>query len=114
MAAELGVMAGEDFDSFCNPLEGDSFIIEDWIPTRSIIMMFAPSGSGKGFVAVDIAHAIASEEINEWHGEKVNKHGAVIYMAGEGQNGLRKRCAGFIEYKGISQEKTKLAFIKEA
>ena len=67
MAAELGVMAGEDFDSFCNPLEGDSFIIEDWIPTQSLIMLFAPSGSGKGFIAIDMATAIASQEIKDLH-----------------------------------------------
>lgn len=112
--AKLGRIDSEYLSTFCNPIEDANFLIEGWIPTQSIIMMFAPSGSGKGFVAVDIAHAIASPEIDDWHGKKVNKHGPVVYLAGEGQKGLRKRCAGFTHYKNISKEKTQLAFIKEA
>ena len=114
MAAELGVMAGEDFDSFCNPLEGDSFIIEDWIPTQSLIMLFAPSGSGKGFIAIDMATAIASQEIKDWHGKKIFQHGPVVYLAGEGQKGMRKRCAGLAHHKGIQRKNVKIAILKEA
>ena len=113
-AKELGIMDAEDFDNFCNPLEGDSFIIEDWIPTQSLMMLFAPSGSGKGFIAIDIATSIASKEIDSWHGKKIFQHGPVVYLAGEGQKGMRKRCAGLAQHKGIQRKNVKIAILKEA
>lgn len=114
MAERFGFMDAEYVDTFCKPLPGENFLIEDWIPTQSIMMMFAPSGSGKGFVAVDLAYAIATPEINDWHGKKVLQHGPVVYLAGEGQKGMRKRCCGFKAYKGLKDKSSQLAIIKEA
>ena len=114
MAQNLGIMNAELIDSFCKPLDGDNFLIQDWIPTESMMMMFAPSGSGKGFVAIDLAYAIATPSINEWHGKKVIKHGPVVYLAGEGQKGMRKRCKGFKDYKGLGDNSSQFAIIKEA
>ena len=117
-AQELGILKAESFASFIQPLPGENFLIDGWIPTESMMMMFAPSGSGKGFVAVDLAYAIANSDVEEWHGKKINKHGPVIYLAGEGQKGLRKRFAGIAEYFreifDISPDKTKIGVIKEA
>ena len=114
MAERFGFMDAEYVDTFCNPMPGENFLIEDWIPTQSIMMMFAPSGSGKGFVAVDLAYAIATPEINNWHGKKVLQHGPVVYLAGEGQKGMRKRCCGFKNYKELDDKASQLAIIKEA
>lgn len=114
MAAEFGVMAAEKFESFCTPLEGENFLIQDWLPNKSLTMLFAPSGSGKGFVAIDMAVAIACKKIDTWHGKKITKHGPVVYLAGEGQDGMRKRCAGISNYKGLNRPDIEIAIIKEA
>ena len=117
-AEQLGLLKAESFTSFIQPLPGENFLIDGWIPTESMMMMFAPSGSGKGFVAVDLAYAIANPEVPDWHGKKINKHGPVIYMAGEGQKGLRKRFAGIAEYwrtnANVPINKTRLGVIQEA
>lgn len=54
----------------------------------SLACLFGASGSGKSFVAVDLAASIATGAL--WHAHTVTQ-GAVVYMAGEGHHGLRKR-----------------------
>ena len=112
-AKELGILTGEYITTFSKPAPGGNFLIQNWIPSEALMMLFAPSGSGKGFLAVDIAYAIASPEIDNWHGMKIHKHGPVVYLIGEGQRGARKRCAGYIYYKDIDPAKTEMAFITE-
>jgi len=114
MAKQYGTMAAENFESFCTPLKGENFLIQNWLPNKSLVMLFAPSGSGKGFVAIDMAAAIACKKIETWHGQKITKHGPVVYLAGEGQDGMRKRCAGISDYKGIQRTDIEIAIIKEA
>lgn len=50
--------------------------------------IFGPSGGGKSFVALDMAMAVGTG--SEWNGNKCGK-GAVIYFAGEGHSGLKRR-----------------------
>ena len=113
-AKKLGLMAGTRFIEFCQPLKGSEYLIEDWLPSESLTMLFAPSGSGKGFIVCDMAYAISNPEIREWHGKKIQKHGPVVYVAGEGQRGLRKRFAGLVNYKGISAESTEMLIMTES
>lgn len=73
-------------------------LLEQPAPTRwlvrgvleqdSLACLFGASGSGKSFVAVDLAASIATGAL--WHAHAVAQ-GAVVYMAGEGHHGLRKR-----------------------
>lgn len=112
-AKRLGLLTSSMFIEFCQPLKDSSYLIEDWIPSESLTMLFAPSGSGKGFVVCDLAYAISNPEITDWHGKKIHKHGPVVYVAGEGQRGLRKRFAGLVSYKGYSAELTEMAIITE-
>lgn len=112
-AEELGVVNFEEFETFRQPLESTSWIIEDWLPTESLVMIFASSGSGKSFLTTDMAYAIANPHISEWHGKKILKHGPVVYIAGEGQRGLRKRIAGLVGYTGAKTDGVKMAIIKE-
>jgi len=114
MADKLGNLPRYDFASFCVPPEGTDWLIKDWIPTESQLMMFAPSASGKGFLILDIAYSIACPYILEWHGFPIIKHGPVVYMAGEGQRGLRKRSAGLSNYKNIPRSDVELYFIPMA
>ena len=113
-AKKLGLLSGASFEEFCKPTPGNNWIIQDWLPSESLMMLFAPSGSGKGFVAVDMAFAVACPYINMWHDKKVVEHGDVVYLAGEGQKGLRKRSAGLKHYKNMSGADVKIHFIDEA
>ncbi len=112
-ANRLGILTSSMFKEFCQPLKDSNYLIEDWLPRESLTMLFAPSGSGKGFVVCDLAYAISNPEISDWHGKKIHKHGPVVYVAGEGQRGLRKRFAGLVSHKGYSAELTEMAIITE-
>ena len=113
-AQRLGVMSGSRLLEFCRPTKGKNFIIDDWIPTESMMMLFAPSGSGKGFLVCDMAYAIANPLVEDWHGKKIYKHGSVVYIAGEGQRGMRKRLAGLISHKGVRADKAEMAILTES
>lgn len=62
--------------------------IKKWLPAGSTGMLFGESGVGKSFVAVDIACSIVTGR--QWQGFKTQQ-GNVVYLAGEGNYGLRQR-----------------------
>ena len=113
-AEKLGFMSGEKFSKFCEPSGSNDYLIQGWLPSESLMMLFAPSGSGKGFIALDIAFSVACNAVEDWHGQKVLKHGSVVYLAGEGQRGMKKRCAGLTAYKGINPEEVGITIIRDA
>ena len=112
-AEELGILRSEPFSEFVIPKGGSSWLIDGWIPSEGTVMLFAPSGSGKSFVTIDMAFAVACSEIDEWQGQKILRHGTVIYFAGEGQRGMRKRCAGLAAARGIDPSKVKMHIISD-
>lgn len=61
-------------------------------------LLIGPSGSGKSFVAMQIAFAVAMGE--EFLGRRVRK-GLVCYQAGEGARGLKKRARAIRKSKSI-------------
>ena len=75
------------------------FIIKGLIETESLAQIFGESGSGKSFIALDIAACIASG--TPFHGHEV-KQGAVIYIAGEGHNALKRRLLAWERLSEIS------------
>ena len=108
-AEQLGLLSYEMFSAFCQPVKSPSWLIEDWMPAESLMMLFAPSGSGKGFLMCDIAYAIANPNVTHWHGKRVLSHGPVVYIAAEGQRGMRKRLAGIVYHYGISTDGLQMA-----
>jgi hypothetical protein len=77
----------ESWDSIKDePVE---WLIEDIIPKRSFVALFAPPASYKSFVALDLAEAVATGR--EWMGKAVKQAGVVLYIAGEGHGGLGAR-----------------------
>ena len=64
------------------------WLIKDFVPEGSMAMIYGPPGSGKTFLALDMALHIAHGI--EWH-DKPTIQGSVMYIAGEGVGGLRKR-----------------------
>lgn len=75
----------EDFpDSRAAP----DWVVEDIIETNSLNLIFGDPESGKSLLAIDIACCIASG--TPFHGHPC-KHGRVVYVAGEGESGLKRR-----------------------
>jgi hypothetical protein len=68
------------------------WIIKEWLAAHCVAMIFGPSGAGKSFIALDMACSIASGI--PWQGIKT-KPGVVVYLAGEGNYGIRKRIASW-------------------
>jgi len=66
-------------------------------------MVHGPSGGGKTFAVLDWTLAIASAT-SEWAGNKV-KTGVVVYLAGEGHQGLKGRVAAWKHKKQIKSLK---------
>ena len=88
------------FDDCMKSVEPTKWLIKGYIPEKSLGMMFGPSENGKSFVVIDMIASIACDDIHDWHG-KFLKHGSVIYFAGEGAEGVRKRIKGFALKRGI-------------
>jgi hypothetical protein len=66
------------------------------IPTKSIVVVFGPPKGGKTFSVCDLtmhaAHGL------DWHGCAIPRPMKVVYLAGEGVNGLRVRLKAWIEH----------------
>lgn len=74
------------------------WLIENYLETDALSMVFGPSGGGKSFCVVDMACCVATG--TAWHGMPVKK-GAVFYIAGEGHNGLARRFAAWQKARGV-------------
>ena len=96
LAALLAPSVGEwlidavDFSAQPTPI---AWLIRGWAQAQALMMVHGPSGSGKTFVVLDWCCRMASS-LPDWMGAKV-KHGAVVYLAGEGHHGLRGRLAAW-------------------
>ena len=65
------------------------WLIDGVLPVGAFSALYGPPGSFKSFIALDIAHAIATG--TAWMGREVNEAGAVLYIAGEGFGGIGAR-----------------------
>lgn len=65
------------------------WLIKRTLPLDSIGLLFGDPGTYKSFIALDMAiHCALSRD---WHNLKMKNPGSVIYIAGEGQAGIRDR-----------------------
>jgi len=77
------------------------WLIEDFIPNDSTVLIFGEPASGKSLIALEMACCIGSGQ--NW-ADKPVKQGDVVYIAGEGFNGLSKRLNALVQEKGLSVE----------
>ena len=75
------------------------FVIGGLMETETLAMLFADPGSGKSFVALDMAASVATGQ--GFHGREV-KQGAVVYLCGEGKNGIKRRLIAWERHHGVS------------
>ena len=90
-------------DHFSERPEPITWLVKKWLPEQSLIMVHGPSGGGKTFAVLDWMLSIASVTA-EWAGNKV-KSGTVVYLAGEGHQGLKGRVAAWKHKKQIKSLK---------
>ena len=74
------------------------WLVKGVLPKAGLAVMYGASGSGKSFMALDMAMAIAQGA--EWRGRKV-RQGRVAYIAAEGSDGFRKRTAAYGQHTGV-------------
>ncbi|MBK8184790.1 MAG: AAA family ATPase [Candidatus Competibacteraceae bacterium] len=77
-----------EISSLCDLPPSESWLIKRYLPADSLTVMFGSPGCGKSFAAIDLACHVAIGRA--WCGQPVKK-GRVVYVAGEGRNGLSKR-----------------------
>lgn len=84
------------------------WLIKGVLPQADVIVLFGPSGSGKSFVALDMAAAIARGIT--WRERKVKK-GRVLIIAAEGGGGVGKRIKAYAQHHKISMEELDIGVI---
>lgn len=88
---------GTAFLSQPSPIE---WAVKGWVPVSGTSMVYGESGSGKTFITLDIACSVASRTV-DWCGLPT-RHGYAVYLAGEGNYGLRQRVASWAMRHGVS------------
>jgi hypothetical protein len=66
--------------------------VKGLLPAEGTAAIYGPAGSGKSFLALDLAGAIGSGR--EWFGRRVTRS-PVVYVCLEGEGGLRNRVAAY-------------------
>ena len=83
-----------DVADLCALPPAENWLIRGYVATDSLIEVFGDPGCGKSFLAIDLACHVATGR--DWCGCPV-KTGKVLYIAGEGRNGLSKRLRAWFE-----------------
>lgn len=77
------------------------FLVDGLITDTGFTMMYGAPGTGKSFIAIDVALSVAHGI--EWQGQEV-KPGPVLYIAGEGIGGFAKRWKAWENHHGVKDE----------
>ena len=77
------------------------FLVDGLITDTGFTMMYGAPGTGKSFIAIDIALSVAHGQ--PWQGQGV-KQGPVLYIAGEGIGGFGKRWKAWERHHGKVDE----------
>lgn len=90
------------------PCLENNYLVRGWLGKGALSILYGPSNSGKTFVATDLAVHVASG--SEWRGNKV-RSGLVIYVAGEGGDGIRNRFAAIRKERPTVQARAGLRLL---
>ena len=80
------------------PRLSNLWLIKGFLPLEGLALIYGHPGSGKSFLAIDIALNVAGGR--DWFDRRV-KQGTVIYVAAEGAAGLQNRIVAFQQHHGI-------------
>ncbi len=76
------------------------YIVDGWFSVGDRSVIGGPSKAGKSFLATHLGLCVAHGE--PFFGAEVLKPGLVIYQAGEGARGVKKRLRGWRKRRGVS------------
>ncbi len=96
--SEDWLLPADEFSAQPAPVK---WILKGWLQEKSLIMIHGPSGGGKTFVLLEWLLSVAAG-FTQWQGRRV-KPGPVVYLAGEGHEGLRGRVAGWKAARNASK-----------
>jgi AAA domain len=75
-----------------------SWLVEDVAQNVGLGQLFAPEGHDKSFIAVDLLGRVGSEDMDDWHGKSILRHGSVVAVVMEGAFGYRRRLRAWAAY----------------
>lgn len=90
-------------------IKPSNWLVKDLLEENTINMFFGESGAYKTFLAIDLSLSIASGK--DWHGHDVKNPGCVLYLAGEGKDGMSKRCKAWSIYNDLKLENIPFALL---
>ncbi len=74
-----------------------AWLIEGWLEQEKFCMLHGRPASAKSFVALDWALHIASDA-KAWRNHAIDENGTVVYLAGEGHHGIKKRIKAWAQH----------------
>lgn len=91
--------------------EAPAWLIKGVLPRASMAVMFGASGSGKSFLALDLAAAIAQGE--DWRGHRTAR-GRVVYICAEGASGFQRRVEAYARQRGVELDDLPIGVVANA
>lgn len=82
---------------FAANFEDIDWLVEDVVPRAQVGVIYGASGSGKTFFALDMACTV--HRGLEWRSKHVEQ-ADTFYIAAEAGNGIKKRIAAYLQFKG--------------
>lgn len=90
------------------------YLVDGWIPENSTGLLYGRWGSGKTFIAFDLALHLAFG-LPDWHGAKLpGEPCEVLIIAREGHAGFVKRVSAFMQHHGLMEDPKNLVFMRSA
>lgn len=87
------------------------WLIKGVLPKADLVVLFGASGSGKTFVALDMALCI--DRGLDWRGRRT-KAGRVVLIAAEGTGGIGNRLSAYCQHHGVDKGSLGLGVISGA
>lgn len=89
------------YDNSINATAKKDWLIKYWLSKGDLVALYAPPKHGKSFIAIGWALSIASGQA-DCGGYKIPGRKKVLYLAGEGVEGFRRRMWGWCKYYNIN------------
>ncbi|MBT5469802.1 MAG: AAA family ATPase [Nitrospina sp.] len=87
-----------DITDLTKNISAPDYLIEELIEMDTIGAFIGSSSIGKSFMAINMAASVATGTM---FAQKSVKQGKVLYLAGEGLNGVTRRFSGWMQHSGI-------------